>query len=170
MTDHPRHLPQLRAEGAVYFVTWRLNDRKDTLSPAERTLIAENLEHFNGERYRLAAYVVMDDHVHVVVFPLPPFVLGKILQGWKSFTAHALNKLRGVSGTRWMKDSHTRALRNEREIRRAMQYILDNPQKRWPNVESYPWVKVFDVLLRWRWVRSRRPLAAVRRRAVAATE
>jgi len=138
MADHPRHLPQLRAEGAVYFITWRLNDRNDSLSPGERTLVAENLEHFNEDRYRLAAYVVMDDHVHVVVAPLPSNLLGKILQGWKSYTAHAINKLRGTTGTRWMKDSHTRALRNMREIRGAMQYILDNPTKRWPEVVEYP--------------------------------
>lgn len=109
-------------------------------------MICDNLEHFNGDRYRLAAYVVMDDHVHVVVFPLPPATLGKILHSWKSFTAHALNRMRGTSGTRWMKDSYTRALRSEREIRAAMQYILDNPGKRWPGNEGYPWIKWFDVL------------------------
>jgi len=146
MSDTPRNLPQLRAEEVTYFVTWRLNDREDSLSAAERSLVADNLEHFNGERSRLAAYVVMDDHVHVVVFPLPPYTLGQILQGWKSYTAHGINRLRGASGTRWMKASYTRSLRNERELRATMQYILDNPQKRWPQVESYPWVKFFDVL------------------------
>jgi hypothetical protein len=88
----------------------------------------------------------MDDHVHVVVFPLPPNLLGKILQGWKSYSAHRINKLRGVSGTRWMKDNHTRVMRNHKEIRGAVQYILDNPKKRWVGIESYPWVKAFDVL------------------------
>jgi len=27
-----------------------------------------------------------------------------------------------------------------------MQYILDNPKKRWPEIADYPWVKLFDVL------------------------
>lgn len=130
----------------MYFVTWRLNDRSDTLSPAERTLVAETIEQFNGQRYRLAGYVVMDDHVHVLVFPLPSYELGQILHSWKSYTANAINKLRGVSGTRWMKDSHTELMRSDKTTRIKLQYIFDNPAKRWPGTVRYPWLKWFDVL------------------------
>ena len=146
MGDHPGHLPQLRLPESVYFITYRLNARGDMLSSAERDIVALNLEHFNEQRYRLAGYVVMDDHVHLMVLPFDGHELGKILHSWKSYTAKAINKLRGSSGTRWMKDSRTEIMRSEREIRTKLEYILDNPRRRWPGIVDYPWFKVFAVL------------------------
>jgi REP element-mobilizing transposase RayT len=130
----------------VYFITYRLDDPADRLSPPERDIIVANLEHFNEHRYRLAGYVVMDDHVHVLVWPFGDYELAAILHSWKSFTAKAINKLRGVTGKRWMDDSHTRIIRNEHEILAKMQYILNNPRDRWPDCYDYKWVKIFPVL------------------------
>jgi len=141
-----KHVPQLRAEDAVYFVTWRLQDRSDSLTPQERTLVAETIELWHQERYRVAGYVVMDDHVHVLVYPLPGSSLASILHSWKSFTAKAINKLRGTTGTRWQKSNFTQIIRNERELRGKLQYILDNPRRRWPGTVDYQWAKGFDVL------------------------
>jgi hypothetical protein len=146
MPEQPRHLPQLRIPEAVYSVTYRLDEPGDTRIPAERDLVAANLEHFNEDRYRLAGYVVMDDHVHIVVWPLGDNELGAILPSWKPYTAKEINRLRGLSGTRWMKDNYTRIMRSEREVRATLQYILDNPRRRWPGITDYRWVKVFPVL------------------------
>jgi REP element-mobilizing transposase RayT len=146
MGDHPHHLPQLRLPESVYFITYRLDARGDKLSPAERDIVAANLEHFNKQRYRLAGYVVMDDHVHVMLQPFSGHELGKILHSWKSYTAKAINRLRNISGKRWMKDNRTEIMRDEREIRAKLDYILANPQRRWPGITDYSWVKVFPVL------------------------
>jgi len=35
------------------------------------SLVSEELHHFNEERYRLDAYCIMPNHVHVVLMPLP---------------------------------------------------------------------------------------------------
>lgn len=145
MKEHPGHLPQLRLPESTYFVTWRLDDRSDRLSAEERTIVADALKHFHQIRYRLAAYVVMDDHVHVLLRPLEPYDLGQILHSIKSFTAKEINKLRGTTGTRWMKDSRTDIVRNERELHARANYILRNPVARWPDVADYPWVEWFDV-------------------------
>jgi REP element-mobilizing transposase RayT len=142
----PRNLPQWRYPDSTYFCTWRLHTRGDILNPAERTIVATNLEHLNEQRYRLAGYVVMDDHVHVLVFPLGEQDLGKLLHGWKSFTSNEINRQRGVTGTRWQKDTHTEIMRNHAAIRSRLQYIWDNPRRKWPEITQYPWLKVFDVL------------------------
>ncbi len=126
-------------------MTWCLADRSDTLSTAERTLVTETLTLWHQDRYRLACYVVMDDHVHVMVMPLPPEELGKILHSWKSYTSKAINRLRGVRGIRWQKSNYTEIMRNEREIRDKAAYILSNPKRRWPDLHSYGWVEMFDV-------------------------
>jgi len=48
-----RRLPHWRADNAVYFVTWRLRLGSMPLEPAERTIVAEAIEHFHEQRYRL---------------------------------------------------------------------------------------------------------------------
>jgi len=144
--DKPRNLPQWRYPDSTYFCTWRLHRRGDILAETERTIVATNLEHFSEDRYRLAGYVVMDDHVHVVVFPLANNDLGRILHSWKSYTANEVNKRREVTGALWQKDTYTEILRNHAAIRSRLQYIFDNPSRRWPGIVSYPWVKIFDTL------------------------
>jgi hypothetical protein len=45
-----------------------------------------------------------------------------------------------------MKDTHTEIMRNHAAIRSRLQYIWDNPRRKWPEVRDCPWVKIFDVL------------------------
>lgn len=111
------------------------------MSTAERTLVVNALKFFHGQRYPLAAYVVMDDHVHVVVLPLGDNTLGQILHSWKSFTAKEINKLRGATGTVWQKDSYTRVLVSRKEVEARLNYILKNPAERWTGIEGYEWVE-----------------------------
>ena len=87
----------------------------------------------------------MDDHVHVMVMPIPPHELGDILHSRKSFTSKAINKIRGVRGVRWQKNNYTEVMRNEREIREKVSYILQNPFRRWPELNNYKWAEMFDV-------------------------
>ena len=68
-------------EGATYFVTRCLRREQPELAPAERSAIAAALRHYDGDRYRLAGYVVMNDHVHAVVEPAAGHRLEAIVQG-----------------------------------------------------------------------------------------
>ncbi|MCB1186166.1 transposase [bacterium] len=145
MAGKYKHLPQFRLPEVVYFVTWCLADRNDELLPQEREIVAKTITLWHEDRYRLAAYVVMDDHVHVMVLPLPPNELGQILHSWKGYTSKAINGLRGTRGKRWQKSSYTEIMRNEREIREKVSYILRNPERRWPAAGSYRWAAMFDV-------------------------
>lgn len=71
LTAYRRKLPHLRMQGSVYFVTWRLAKTQPALHPEEKTSVVAAIRHFDGLRYELIAYVVMDDHVHVLVLPFP---------------------------------------------------------------------------------------------------
>ena len=130
-------LPHVRIEGAVYFVTWRLQAAQTDLSEAERALVAASLRHFDGQRYRLHAYVVMNDHVHVLVEPHDSFRLEALLQSWKSFSAKRIAALRGEVGTIWQREYFDRVVRDETEYQQKRDYILDNPFRRWPTLEAY---------------------------------
>ena len=134
-----RRLPHWRVDGAIYFVTWRLERGARDLDGAERDLVLSSLRHFNGLRYMLFACVVMNDHVHVLVEPLPRIDLEEILRSWKSFTARRLRDL-GRAGRVWQPEYWDRVIRDEHEFAEAMRYIAHNPFARWQGIESYPWM------------------------------
>jgi REP element-mobilizing transposase RayT len=87
-----RHLPHWRQDQATYFVTWRLARGQPELDSGERDLVAAAIMSFRARQYELAAYVVMDDHVHALVAPLPAYDLAGILHSWKSFTARQMQR------------------------------------------------------------------------------
>ena len=63
--------------------------------PEAAKVVESALLHFDGERYRLLAWVIMPNHVHVLVETLPGFSVARIVQSWKSFTARRINSLMG---------------------------------------------------------------------------
>ncbi len=93
-------------------------------------LVRDAFHHFEGERYLLNAWVVMPNHVHAVVWPMPNHVLSDILRDLKSFTAREANKLLGRSGKNfWQRESFDHWIRNEVEHERCCRYVANNPVK-----------------------------------------
>jgi len=136
-----RHrLPHWRLGGATYFVTWRLTQRQPSLDPVERGLVCEALRHFDGERYRLDAFVVMDDHVHTLAQPTPGHSLEAIVHTWKSYSAHELCRAGRGAAHVWQDEYFDRIVRSDQEFDEKMRYIVSNPWKRWPALDSYRWV------------------------------
>ena len=76
-------------------------------------------------RYDLHAFVVMSNHVHVLV---TPHVDGKKWLGpLKGFTAHEANRILGRSGRFWQDESYDRLVRDDTEFQRVLRYIENNP-------------------------------------------
>ena len=136
-----RHrLPHWELPGSVYFISWRLAEKQPKLSPEARSLVYSALKHFDGERYHLIACVVMDDHVHVLTRLHEGQELGKTLHSWRSYTTNQLQREHGYSGAVWQDDYFDRIVRSEEEFSTNLQYILDNPRKRWPESSDYQWL------------------------------
>jgi REP element-mobilizing transposase RayT len=91
-------------------------------------IVADALKYFDGDRYNLDAWVIMPNHVHVLVQPLT-HSLEQITHSWKSFTAHKINKIARRSGQLWQHESYDHIVRNERSFYMLRQYIYDNPKK-----------------------------------------
>lgn len=91
-------------------------------------LVQENLWHHDGKKYRLLAWVVMPNHVHLLVeiWDVP---LGEILKSWKSYTSKTANKILGRAGTFWEDDYFDHYLRDDEHYRRVVHYIENNPNK-----------------------------------------
>jgi REP element-mobilizing transposase RayT len=92
-------------------------------------LVEEALLHFDGQRYRLLAWVIMPNHVHVLTEVLPGHPLAEIVHSWKSFTAKEANTILGRSGAFWQPEYFDRFIRDEQHLANAIRYIHDNPVK-----------------------------------------
>jgi REP element-mobilizing transposase RayT len=78
--------------------------------------------------YELHAYVVMANHVHLLI--TPSVALPKITQCLKRFTAQKANAMLGLTGhCFWQDESYDRLVRNDFEFRRIEKYIEMNPVK-----------------------------------------
>ena len=121
-------------------MTWRLARGQQELEGSERDLIAGAIWKFDGHRYELAAYVVMDDHVHALITPLANYELKGIHHSWKSFTARQMQRGKRRFGRVWQDEYLDRIIRDDKELVQKRDYIIANPWKRWPEMENYPWV------------------------------
>lgn len=97
--------------------------------PAVAHVVQGALLHFDAERYRLHAWVVMPNHVHVLVTPVGANGLSEILHSWKSYTASQVNRLLARRGELWQRESFDRYIRDEEHFVAAAEYIESNPVK-----------------------------------------
>ena len=92
-------------------------------------LVENALLCFDGQRCRLLAWVVMLNHVHVLVGVFPNWPLRSLVKSWKSYTARAINDRLGRRGTLWQTDYFDRFIRDDAHLRSEIEYIEDNPVK-----------------------------------------
>ena len=168
------YLPHCDADGVVQMVTYRLADslpqelspdpgngevrrrRTDALldrgfgscllrRPEIAELIIGNWLRFDGDRYRLWAWVVMPNHVHLVLEIPPNASLSPIVHSWKSYTAHRIRQLVGGTGRLWQPDYYDRFIRDDAHFLAAVDYVEHNPvkaglvtsPKEWPFSTAY---------------------------------
>lgn len=141
MTHWSKWLPEslFGSLETVHFATWRISSWQARLSEAERDAVARVLRQRRDQRCRLLAFVVMDDHVHVLVRCSTPSI-GRLIESWKAFSAHCLRENHGRAGDIWQRDAFHRTVRDESDMRARSHYIVGNPWKRWPFLQRYPWV------------------------------
>src|SRR5438128_497471 len=71
--------------------------------PEIANIVADALNHFDNKKYRLLAWCVMPNHVHVVVRLLPGNKLADVVHSWKSFTAKQANDVLERRGIFWQR-------------------------------------------------------------------
>lgn len=102
--------------------------------PEAAACVQSALLHFDGDRYRVLAWVTMPNHVHVLIEPAD--AVSRIVHSWKSFTAHWLlqhnHRLAlGIpdSNQVWMREYWDRFIRDVDHLRATINYIHRNPVK-----------------------------------------
>jgi hypothetical protein len=143
------YLPHFDSPETIQFVTFRLADslprtvveslrlQEESLQAFEQrldaglgacwlrkpeiaSLVEGALLHADGERYRLLAWCLMPNHVHVVVEMQGNISLSAVLKSWKSFTVRRANAELGRSGSFWHADYFDCYMRDEAHLHRTI--------------------------------------------------
>ncbi len=110
------------------------------LTQSEIGQLAQNaLLFFDGERYRLHAWCIMPNHVHVLVMPLAQHKLSALIHSSKSFTAQRINPILRRAGAVWYVEYYDRKIGNEHHYEAARFYIEQNPVKAGLCKEAEDW-------------------------------
>jgi REP element-mobilizing transposase RayT len=162
-----RHLPHWIPDDAAVFVTWRLAGSKvgqtiafrglsgradgDSLIPSgpawlqdsrvacvvvNALLYGETVRRF----YRMHAWVVMHNHVHLI---FEPHTAMPVIMRWlKGRTSRVANQILGRTGTPfWQDESFDHWIRSAEELQYLVEYVENNPVK----------AGLVDVKQQWRW-------------------
>lgn len=86
------------------------------------------LLHFNGTQYALKSWVIMPNHLHVLV-EIWQTPLSTLIHTWKRHIAREANKVLGRSGPFWEREYWDTWIRDEEHCNRARKYIETNPVK-----------------------------------------
>jgi len=92
-------------------------------------LVQSSLLFFDGERYKLSAWVVMPNHVHALLTPLVGHQLSQILHSLKSYTATKANKILSTGGRFWQPESFDRYIRDSKHFPRWLGMLRIIPLK-----------------------------------------
>jgi REP element-mobilizing transposase RayT len=96
-------------------------------NPRVGELVQNALQFFDALRYRLHAWAVMPNHVHVLFTPGEDGGLADILGSWKSYTSKEANKLLGRTGQYWKEEYFDRFIRDASHFDSVVEYIEYNP-------------------------------------------
>jgi putative transposase len=97
--------------------------------PELSRIVANSLHHFDGERYHLGDYVVMPNHVHLLVCLLGNTEVEAQCYSWKKFTATQINHALGQRDRFWHEESFDHLVRSPEQFERLRMYVAENPKK-----------------------------------------
>ena len=132
---YSRNLPHWHPDGATFFVTWKLQGAQLKskhgpfwlADPQVAQVVSEEIlrAQQEGRIEDLAAWVVMPNHVHVLLKPREELL--PVLTGMKGASARRANLLLNRQGRFWQQESFDRWIRDGREFDRFRYYIEHNP-------------------------------------------
>jgi REP element-mobilizing transposase RayT len=112
--------------------------------PSIADMVQGSLLTFDSERYRLLAWVVMPNHVHVLFQPENGWTVARIVAAWKKFTARKICDDRRDSGESsvapvWHREYWDRFIRDQIHFEQTVEYIHLNPVKAGLVVSAENW-------------------------------
>jgi putative transposase len=97
--------------------------------PANALWVVDALSFKEGDAYHLHAWVVMPNHVHVLMSLADGSKLEKVIAAWKRWSTNQIQQTLETSGGIWQKDYFDRMIRDHAHFQRVIRYIRNNPVK-----------------------------------------
>lgn len=105
--------------------------------PKLAMIVADSLLHFNGTRYRMGDFIVMPNHVHLLVAFATEEMMVTQCDSWLHFTAVQINRELKHKGKFWQQEPFDHLVRSVEQYEYLRQYIANNGRKANLPPESY---------------------------------
>lgn len=129
--------------------------------PQVAAIVAAKLHEYDGRFYDLLAYCIMSNHVHLVIDLATQLdtlgvddiattanytQLHSVLKRIKGGSSLLMNRLLGRNGAFWQPESYDHYVRNNAELVRIINYVLQNPVRAGlvENWQDWPYTYVSD--------------------------
>ena len=96
--------------------------------PEIREIFRNSLYYYEDKKYEVKGYVIMPNHVHLLLLGKSRNDIIKAIGSVKHFTATEINKLLKQKGKIWKKGSYDTIVRSEEHRVSCIQYIERNPK------------------------------------------
>ena len=131
-----------------YHVTTRTLNRQFYLEqPPDKRLILAAMDFYRRRGdFKLYGFVIMSNHIHVIIHPAPGVLLARIVNGIKTWTSRR-NSAK-PSGSLWERRYDDNRIKSDKELRSIVQYIHNNPVRAGivSDPQAYPWSSVHSYL------------------------
>ena len=104
-----------------------------------RSEVCNSILHFNSQRYDLESFIVMPNHVHVLIQMREDYSLRKQFREIQRFSARKINRILGRSGSLWQGEPFDHIVRNSSQLEYLHGYIRDNGTKAGLQNDEFTW-------------------------------
>ena len=137
---------KLEIKGGIYFITFNTYERLE-LNNEARKVVLDACLYFHEKRYYLYVFVIMSDHVHLLIKPYPKstdeyWSIGRILHSIKSYSSKQIPKVMKHIGKVWQDGRYDILIKNRQQFLNTWEYIRQNPvkEKYADTPENYPFL------------------------------
>ena len=116
----------------VYHLRTSTIDHRPLLADAvcQQIILTDLLHYRQALGFKLLGFVIMPDHVHLLVIPGPRADISQIMACLKRHTARAINRHLRRKGSVWRKEFFDHVIRSEEGLRELIDYLHANPVRR----------------------------------------
>lgn len=140
-----RRVPENRsAAGLTFFATCALKDRRPLFSlPCNAQAVLDALQFYRAQRgIEVYGFVIMPDHIHMVVKPQAPLTLPAFMNRFKSYVAHCVSP-----EAIWQRGYWSEVVASDGFLRQKLIYLHENPVRAGPvqAAEDFIWSSAGDI-------------------------
>lgn len=96
--------------------------------PRIRKVVSDAILYQDGQNYHVLSFVIMPNHVHMLIQLIGDSTIMEVMHSIKSYTANKINKTLDRKGIVWKKEYFDRMIRTESHLHNCLEYIRDNPK------------------------------------------